>query len=431
MERMTQPVDLLATSVLGAAILHTFSVGRIRTFEKKMKEGTLGAGILHYLAEVEVVFGLWAGVFIAALAFLTGPDLAIAYLENVDFTEAVFVFAVMAVAATRPIQALAAGGIELTSNGLARLFPKLGAPRAFFIIALVLGPLLGSLITEPAAMTVCALLLRDRFFEAGVTERFRYKTLGLLFVNISIGGLLTHFAAPPVVMVAQAWQWDTPYLFSHFGWKAIIAVIVNTAVTVYLLRDEFLELNLSSAKPKSKLQGSPFWLTGLHLLFLFLIVYAGHHIAPVLGLFLFFMGMTTITAKHQDRIQIRESLLVGFFLAGIIVLGERQSWWISPLISSLTEYPLYFGATALTALTDNAALTYLGAQVPSLSESLKYALVAGAVVGGGLTVIANAPNPAGYAILKDSFGESGIRPGRLFLAALIPTAIASFFLKVL
>jgi hypothetical protein len=56
---------------------------------------------------------------------------------------------------------------------------------------------------------------------------------------------------------------------------------------------------------------------------------------------------------------------------------------------------MYFGATALTAITDNAALTYLGSLVEGVSDQLKYALVAGAVSGGGLTVIANAPNPAG------------------------------------
>jgi di/tricarboxylate transporter len=58
-----------------------------------------------------------------------------------------------------------------------------------------------------------------------------------------------------------------------------------------------------------------------------------------------------------------------------------------------------------------------------LSDSAKYSLVAGAVSGGGLTVIANAPNPAGYGILKDSFTDSAISPVGLFLAALLPTII--------
>ncbi|MEO5969632.1 MAG: putative Na+/H+ antiporter [Bdellovibrionia bacterium] len=44
--------------------------------------------------------------------------------------------------------------------------------------------------------------------------------------------------------------------------------------------------------------------------------------------------------------------------------------------------------------------------------------------GGGLTVIANAPNPAGYSILQRCFGEKGIDPVKLFLAGLIPTVIS-------
>jgi len=153
--------------------------------------------------------------------------------------------------------------------------------------------------------------------------------------------------------------------------------------------------------------------------------------AVFLGVFLLFMGVMSITEPHQDRLQLREAMLVGFFLGGLVVLGKPQSWWLGPLISSLSEYPLYFGAAALTAFTDNAALTYLGAQVPNLADSLKVALVAGAVTGGGLTVIANAPNPAGYGILKEHFGDAGVSPARLFLAALIPTAIAAFCFLVL
>ena len=78
----------------------------------------------------------------------------------------------------------------------------------------------------------------------------------------------------------------------------------------------------------------------------------------------------------------------------------------------------------LTAVTDNAALTYLGSLVPGLDDEFKYALVAGAVTGGGLTVIANAPNPAGYAILRDHFDDASISPLGLLAAAAAPTLVA-------
>ena len=131
--------------------------------------------------------------------------------------------------------------------------------------------------------------------------------------------------------------------------------------------------------------------------------------------------------EYQEELKIREALLVGFFLGGLVVLGGFQRWWLEPLLQSLSPSAMYFGSTALTAFLDNAALTYLGSQVPNIDEVLKYALVAGAVTGGGLTVIANAPNPAGFSILKDSFGKDGISPVKLFGFAFLPTVVAILF----
>lgn len=427
---MTHTLQYLATALFALAILHTFLASRFASLASAEKKGTVRANLLHILGEVEVVFGIWAGIFLLGFVLLEGPDKTVEYIESVDFTEAAFVFVVMAVAATRSIQNLAAKGIESLSKWIVQISPALSGHQAFYLVTFILGPLLGSLITEPAAMTVCALILRDRFFSLDVSDRFKYKTIALLFVNVSIGGVLTHFAAPPVVMVAKVWNWDSAYLFTHFGYKALIAVILNTGVTLFLLRRDFLRLPVT-AVTSTRRESTPIWVTLLHLVFLFLVVYTAHHLAVFIGIFLLFMGVMSITEPHQDRLQLRESMLVGFFLAGLVVLGKPQSWWLSPFITSLSEYPLYFGATFLTAFTDNAALTYLGAQVPNLAEHLKQALVAGAVTGGGLTIIANAPNPAGYGILKEHFGEGGVNPARLFLAALIPTAIAAFCFIVL
>ncbi len=427
---MTQSLQHLSTVLFGLAILHTFLASQFQSVAHEAAEGTIKKNLFHILGEVEVVFGIWAAIFILCFTLLEGQEKAIQFIESVDFTEAAFVFVIMAVAATRSIQNLAAKGIESFSKLIVKLLPGINVHQAFYFVVLVIGPLMGSLITEPAAMTVCALILRERFFDLDISQRFKYKTLALLFVNVSIGGVLTHFAAPPVVMVSKVWNWDTSYMFSHFGYKAMIAVILNTLVTLFLLRREFLRFPKAMARENDRIK-TPAWVTLLHLIFLFLVVFTSHHMVVFIGIFLLFMGVMSITEPHQDRLQVRESMLVGFFLGGLVILGKPQSWWLTPLMTSLTEYPLYFGSTLLTAITDNAALTYLGTQVPNLSDSLKHALVAGAVTGGGLTIIANAPNPAGYGILKGYFGENGVHPGRLFLAALIPTAIASFCLEVL
>jgi Na+/H+ antiporter NhaD/arsenite permease-like protein len=81
------------------------------------------------------------------------------------------------------------------------------------------------------------------------------------------------------------------------------------------------------------------------------------------------------------------------------------------------------GSTLLTAINDNAAITYLASLAQGFPEGLRYIIVAGAVTGGGLTVIANAPNPAGLSILQPRFGEDGVSPLKLLVAAIIPTII--------
>jgi hypothetical protein len=300
---------------------------------------------------------------------------------------------------------------------------------AFYLAALSFGTLLGSLITEPAAMTLVAILLKQRFFDRGISPKLAYATLGLLFVNISIGGTLTHFAAPPVLLVAEKWHWDTPFIAGHLGWRAAASCLTSTLLTVFVFRKELNSHKSETAKPSSV----PLWLTLLHVALMALVVKLSHHPDVFFGVFMIFLGLVTATKEYQDDLKLREGLLVGFFLAGLVTLGAPQSWWLQPLISKLDGSMMYFGATLLTAITDNAALAYLGTLVEGISDSLKYALIAGAVTGGGLTLIANAPNPAGAAILRDSpcFNGEGISPLRLFFWALPPTLVAACFFWML
>jgi hypothetical protein len=418
---ISSPIELLATSLFALAVLHTFAVKRFAHWAHRYPEGSIKENILHFLAETEVVFGLWGAALFAGIAALKHSlHDAVEYIDGLNFTEPKFVFVVMVVAATRPVVQLA----EACISGLARLLP-LQTSVAYYFAALSFGTLLGSFITEPAAMTLIAILLKRRYFDCGIGPSLAYATLGLLFVNISIGGTLTHFAAPPVLMVASKWQWDTWFMLSHFGWRAIASCIVATALVTFFYRAELgrVEVVEQPARPL------PAWLTLLHVVFLALVVLFAHHPDVFFGVFMLFLGMVSATPEYQDDLRLREGLLVGYFLAGLVTLGSLQSWWLQPLIAGLDGSSMYFGATGLTALTDNAALTYLGSLVEGISPRLQYALVAGAVTGGGLTVIANAPNPAGIGILQSSkaFSNEGISPLRLFLGALLPTSIAVVF----
>jgi hypothetical protein len=336
----------------------------------------------------------------------------------------------MSLASTRPIVLFAERALRRVAD-LGR-----GTAGAWWLAILTIGPLLGSFITEPAAMTICALLLARQFYDLDPSPRLRIATLGLLFVNVSIGGTLTHFAAPPVLMVARLWNWDTPFMLSHFGWRAAIAIVVSNAIYFLLFRKEFALLATRPARadvdrPELDEEGGveaallpvPAWVTLVHAGFMAWTVLTSHYPALFVGGFLFFLGFVKATAPYQSWVALKSPLLVGFFLAGLVVHGGLQAWWIAPVLASLAEVPLFFGATLLTAVNDNALITYLATLVPDLSEPLKIAVVEGAVTGGGLTVIANAPNPAGQALLARYFGGA-VPPLRLLLAALLPTLIA-------
>jgi hypothetical protein len=406
-------MQLAGAVIFGLALLHTFST---KFFDHLAQRHPRHAGLLHLLGEVEVVFGFWSFVLILVMALVEGGAAATAYAESRQYAEPLFVFVIMVVAASRPVLE----ALRLLLRALARIAP-VRTEVALAWLGLALVPLAGSLVTEPAAMTLAALMLAPHVFRPGIPEWLKYAALGVLFVNVSIGGTLTSFAAPPVLMVAHGWGWDSAFMASHIGWRAAIAVAINATGVTLLLRKHLSPL----AEPSAQQQRVPLAVSLVHLAVLAAVVRLAHHPVLFLGLFLLFLGFTQAYHRYQEPLILKEGLLVGFFLAGLVVLGGMQQWWLQPVVSNLGPTELFWGATALTAITDNAALTYLGSLIDGLSAHAKYMLVAGAVCGGGLTVIANAPNPAGAALLRQGFEDSSIGAVGLLLGALVPTMVAA------
>jgi putative Na+/H+ antiporter len=534
------PFNLVATIIFFLAILHTFLSSRFMALSHALEHShnlkilsnaaplnsiSNLSRLFHFMGEIEVVFGLWAVILMLAISYYFDWSTAVQYVSHdVNYTEAMFVVAIMTLASTRPILKVA----EIFMSQFAKLFGS--TLTAWWLSILTLGPLLGSFITEPAAMTISALLLSNKFYSLEPSQRFKYATIGLLFVNVSVGGTLTHFAAPPVLMVAEPWGWGIEHMFTEFGWKAILGILLSNTIYWFVFRNEFnvlrkrfeigvlkdnilvnhlprelveREINMivqdvksksdfnenleslvesliseieerlkeqfldriSSKKgidkdyaleafklrfeeiklhrlqrelphllPKSQRaifkdpnwdrreDSVPLWVMIVHIAFMAFTIINLHHIELFTAALLFFLGFAVVTADYQNNIDLKPPLLVGFFLAGLVTHGGVQGWWIEPVLGSLTEIPLMFTSTVLTAFNDNAAITYLSTLIPDFTDELKYALVAGAVSGGGLTVIANAPNPAGQTILKTHF-ENGVSPMGLLKAALMPTIV--------
>jgi hypothetical protein len=458
-----EPFNLVATVIFLLAIAHTFMTERFRRMAHHAEqrhharlaarrelarlelarhtdnnenhlpdEVSFKAQMLHFLGEVEAVFGIWALGLAGAIFWFKGWDTVIGYIGHaVNFTEPMFVVVIMALASTRPILWVAERGLRaIASLGQ-------GSAAAWWLTILIVAPLLGSFITEPAAMTIAAMLLGRQFYALKPSRRLAYATIGLLFVNVSVGGTLTHFAAPPVLMVAAKWDWGMAFMLAHFGWKAALGIAVSTTLYFMVFRKEFAALNQAraladAARAHSHAAGSPVpvWIVTVQLGFMAWTVLVAHYPALFVGGFLFFLAFSHATAHHQGRLDLRPPMLVGFFLAGLVIHGGLQGWWIEPVLSRLGEFPLFAGATALTAFNDNAAITYLATLVPDFTDGLKYAVVAGAVTGGGLTLIANAPNPAGQALLKPYFPH-GVAPVWLLLGALLPTLVQALVFQLL
>ena len=425
-----EPFNLIASLIFLLALIHIFIAPFFLGVAKKIKqrfhakhpdtEVSFLSEMLHFVGEVEVVFGLWAVVLAGAICLYFDPHEAIHYITyKVNYTEPTFIVVIMSLAATKPILDIT----RICLGQIASLFKS--TPVAWWAVILTLTPILGSFITEPAAMTIGALLLGREFYTSRPSIQLKYATIGLLFVNISVGGTFTNFAAPPVLMVAKPWEWSTMFMLQNFAWKAAIGIIISNLMYFLWFKKEISTLR-SHKTPLSSLEEStyaPGWVILVHVAFMVWTVFMAHYPVLFIGGFLFFLGFYQATRPYQQPLALQQALLVGFFLAGLVIHGGLQGWWIQPVLSSLPKNGLMLTSTLLTTLNDNAAITYLASLIPNFPDELKYAVMVGALSGGGLTVIANAPNPAGVAILSQHFDQGRINPIYLFLGALIPTII--------
>ena len=417
-------IQLIASVIFAIAILHTFSLKNFteKFFKRLAHQYSRHEKIFDMLGEVEIVFGFWAITLILIFFLLSGKMETLNYLNNQSYVEPLFVFVIMIVAASKPILDFSLTCVKQIS----KLLPA-NKSLSLFFVTMSFVPLLGSFITEPAAMTLAALILKDHFYSKDISKRLKYAIIGTLFVNVSIGGAMTPFAAPPILMVAAKWNWDLMFMLTNFGWRTALAVFTNSLILTIIFRKELINIKESTLEQVAM----PISILIIHLILLLGIIVFVHDLIIFIGIFIIFLGIANSYNQFQNKLILKEAFLVSLFLAGLVILGGLQKWWLQPLLSSLTPNQIYYAATALTAITDNAALTYLGSLVEGLSDEFKYALAAGAISGGGLTVIANAPNPAGYSILSKNFENNVISPLYLFLSAFGPTVVAIICYKII
>ncbi|HSX04588.1 MAG TPA: putative Na+/H+ antiporter [Rhabdochlamydiaceae bacterium] len=424
---------ILTLIIFILAILHTLFANHFVTLanhvealyarkhkkEKPSKRISFMAEILRFLGEIEIVFAFWAiPLMIVILSFYDWKT-ALNYLNSRIYEEPFFIVIIMSLASTRPIFQFA----EKATHFIAKRFGD--TPGAWWLTIMTLSPLLGSIITEAAAMTIGALILKKRFYECGVSRKLAYGTLGLMFVNFSVGGVLTNFAAPPSVILTNCYHWTAADFFRQFGVKTLVGIVMVNLLYFFIFRDEFKKLK--KFKPEVQLgikkeERVPFWITCINLAFISWVILMKEYSAIFIGSYLLFLGFHHATRPYQDQITLRKPLMVGLFLAGLMIHVEFQKWWIERLLTHLNYGQMMITGLIVTAFSENSVLAQLSCLIPDLTALLKYALVAGFIAGGGLTVIAHAPNLVGQTILKKYF-RHGVSPLYLFLGALGPTLV--------
>ncbi|MCB1181652.1 MAG: hypothetical protein KDK55_06510 [Chlamydiia bacterium] len=425
------PFEFTSTILFVLAVLHTFLTPTFFEFYKKLsikaEEGRPNWKKYHFLSElmnlfseIEVVFGMWLIPLIIAFGLMMGWTKAFVYFSSFDYTDPLYIMVIFVVVGSRPIFYFAEKILEWVA--------RLGGdrPGAWWWTILTIGPLLGALLKEPGAMALSSLLLVNKFYLYRPSRQFAYATLGLLFVNVSVGGMLTPFSSRALFVVAKEWGWGTGKMFAIFGWKAVLGVLISNLVYYLIFRQEFKrKYPPRLGAHQSQKTVPPPWLILVHLLFLAIIALTGEYAPIFIGIFILFLGLCKATSFYQTNLHLKSSLLVGFFFASLLIFGDLQSWWVKYLLDIQGLINLMGRSALLSAFVDNATVIYISTRISLNGQAIHYAIVAGAMAAGGLTIVANAPNLIGYTILRSSF-YGKISFLRLFLGALIPTTIMLF-----
>lgn len=422
--------QIASTIIFFSAVVHTFLTptlhdyskklaSRKKTYPEKWKQFHFLSEVMELFSEVEIVFGIWLIPLVLVFTIYEGWTSTLSYLNSRDYTHAMYITVILVVIGSRPIITFA----EKILERIARIGRD--TPAAWWWSILIIGPLLGSILKEPAAMALSAILLKKKFYNYQVSQKFKYATLGLLFMNISVGGMLTSFSSRALFIVATKWEWDWRYMLTRFGWKVVLGLILSTSLYFFVFYKEFkrnFPKMLPALEKDEAEHPTPLWITLVHLVFVALIVLSGETASLFIGIFLFFLGFWRATSFYQTPLHIKSAILVGFFFASLIIHGELQGWWIIPLMQNLSHFWAMEVSYLLSAFMDNAIVSYLTLDIPHFDDLKHYLIISGAMSAGGLTLIANAPNPMGHSILRSSFHEK-ISFFGLFLGALIPSLI--------
>lgn len=409
------------------AIIHTFLTPKLfflserfrhkqLIFTESSKKYYMLSELIGILSKVEIVFFVWAIPLFFLFWISEGFKLTITYFDTRNYSFPIYIMTIVVLTTSKPIIDFA----DRILTFLAKLGPN--TPKMWWWALLLGSPLIACLVKEPGAMIIGSTLLLRKFYYLTPSRSFRYATMGLLFSNISMGGLLTPVSSRAFMLVQSSLNWKPGFLLAQFSWKAFIAIILSTTIYYVIFRKEFDKLPSTVRDRINFKYAIPWWISATHILFLAAILWIKPASVILAAFFVLFLLFHKMTVFYQNPLHLDKMALLGLFYTGVLIHGDLQGKWISLIMEKLPGLGVLIVSFILSACMDNSIAHYLAMNVTSSSDCYRYLVVAGVTAAGGLTLLANSANLLGYTVLKTSF--LSISFVKLFYYGLTPSLVA-------
>ncbi|AAP05554.1 putative Na+/H+ antiporter [Chlamydia caviae] len=411
------------------SILHTFLTpwlfGRCQLYQhKKMvfperwKKYLWLSEFYRLISRVELVFVLWAAPLFLWFLYSEGYRVTMSYFNSRNYVFSLFIVIMLILLESRPIVYFS----ECIFSNIAKIGRQ--SPRCWWWTLMIAAPLSGALLKETGAMIIAATLLVRNFYKFSPSPRFAYATMGLLFSNISIGGLTSALSSRALFIILPSVKWNNSFILKYFCWKSIIAILLSTTIYYLIFRKEFNNFPKVVINPSMMNERVPKWIIFVHIILVGSVILARSVPLLMAAIFLFYLGFQKFTIFYQHSINISKVCFVGLFYAGLVIFGELQEWWVLELMHRMSDFGYIITSYTLSIFLDNALVNYLVHNLPVATDCFLYLVIAGCMSAGGLTIVSNMPNIVGYLILRPSFPSSSLSLGWLFLFALGPSIIS-------
>ncbi|WP_348663117.1 putative Na+/H+ antiporter [Chlamydia vaughanii] len=387
-------------------------------FPERWKKYLWLSEFYRLVSRVELVFVLWAAPLFLWFLYSEGYKVTMGYFNSRNYVFSLFIVIMLILLESRPIVYFS----ERIFSNIAKIGRQ--SPRCWWWTLMIACPLSSIFLKETGAMIIAATLLARNFYKFSPSPRFAYATMGLLFSNISIGGLTSGLSSRALFIILPSVRWGNSFILKYFCWKSIIAMLISTTIYYLIFRKEFDNFPKVVTNPSMMNERVPKWIICVHIILVGSVIFARSIPLLMAAILIFYLGFQKFTIFYQHSIRTAKVCFVGLFYAGLVIFGELQEWWVLEIMHRMSDFGYLITSYTLSIFLDNALVNYLVHNLPVATDCFLYLVIAGCMSAGGLTIISNMPNIVGYLIIRPTFPSSSVSLGWLFLSALGPSIIS-------